>query len=67
MFSVAFDHQQSAPTSSTLDPRAQEIARIIELRNRVVGSRDLLYCSAEIRRLIEEDLMVLIGFACAKK
>ena len=67
MFSVAFDHQQRGPASSKLDPKGREIARIMELRNRVVASRDLLYCSPEIRRLIEEDLTVLIGFACAKK
>lgn len=66
MYSVAFDLDQTSPTVARLDPRARQIARIIEMRNRVMESRDLLYCSPEIRRLIEDDMSLLINLACAK-
>ena len=63
MFAVALDLEKPFRMGPAHDARARRLAQILELRNQVAMSRDLLYCPAPIRTLIEEDIPTLVALA----
>lgn len=65
MFAVAYDFEAPAVRLET-DPRASEIAEILELRARVMASRDILYCSPAARTLIEDEIPRLVSLAMTR-
>ena len=64
MYAVV-DHELP-PASPPADALTRELMRILELRADAINSRELLYSSAVIRTLIEDEIPRLISL-CARR